>query len=422
MGEGDEGSIKPIARNARPLRSFDLLAIWFGAGISIAEFWAGALLVPGVSLLQALLLIVLGHAIGNSLMGLVSMEGYDVGVPTMVLTRKALGEKGSYLPSALNYMQLIGWTAVMNIVGGKALDTVFVSLGYASNLKIWIAVMGMLNTLWALAGPRKWKWLERTSAILLLILVVWLTAVTLESVKEIDWSRGSSGLPLLQALDLVVAMPVSWLPLVADYSRLSSGAPFLSTFLGYFASSGLFYFVGGLTNSYLGMSDPISIIAAYGLGIPALLVIILSTTTTTFMDIYSAAISFKNIRPDEPIWRQILLVGSAGLIIALLFPMEEYQWFLLIIGGAFVPLATIMIVDYYLVSKRRYDAEELIGGKLPKARKTGISSWAIGFAVYMLISIYAPQIGSTIPSMIATGALYYAMSTLFERRIRVKMY
>jgi len=406
--------IEPIPRSSRPMSAWDLLAIWFGAGISIAEFWAGAILVPGVSLFTALIMIIIGHVIGNALMGLVAIEGYRVGVPTMVLTRRPLGVKGSYLASVLNYLQLIGWTAVMNIVGARAIDTVLVLLGYPSNLKLWIIIFGLLNTIWALVGPEKWKWLEKISAILLLILITWLTIVTINTIEEFDWGRGTGELPPLLALDLVVAMPVSWLPLVADYSRLSRSGAFWGTFIGYFISSSLFYFIGGYSNAYLGLSDPISIIATYGLGIPAMIIIILSTTTTTFLDIYSAAITYKNIKPKEPLNRQILIVGIAGTMLALIFPMEEYEWFLLLIGGAFIPLAAIMITDYYLIAKGNYNLEELIGGKITSIRTSGVIAWALGFTMYMAISIYASWLGSTIPSMIATSILYYTLVKLIK--------
>jgi NCS1 family nucleobase:cation symporter-1 len=392
--------------------AWDLLATWFGAGVSIAEFWAGALLVPGVSLLTALVVNVVGHIIGNALMGLVAVEGFVVGVPTMVLTRRPLGVRGSYIPSALNYLQLIGWTAVMNVVGARAIDEVLSALDYPSNVQLWIVAVGALNTLWALAGPRRWRWLEKVSAVLLITLVAWLTAATVGTAGGIDWGVGSGNLPPLLALDLVVAMPVSWLPLVADYSRLCGGGAFWATFVGYLASSNLFYFIGGYTNAYLGLADPISIIATYGLGIPAMAIVVLSTTTTAFLDIYSAAVSFKNFKPSEPIDRQILVVGAAGTALALVFPVEEYEWFLLLIGGAFVPLAAIMITDYYLVARGRYDVEELLGGRAAPIRASGITAWALGFTTYILTSTYTPWLGSTIPSLIATSTIYYTLSKL----------
>jgi NCS1 family nucleobase:cation symporter-1 len=240
----------------------------------------------------------------------------------MVLARRPFGLKGSYLASALNYLQLVNWTAVMNIVGTRALASIFSALGHPVSLNTCIVAIGFLNTVWALAGPRSWSWswLEKASALLLLGLVGWLTIFTLRTGGGVDWSYGNKGLPSTLALDLVIAMPVSWLPLVTDYSRLSRGRAFSATFIGYFASSSLFYFVGAYTNAYLGLMDPVSIIATIGLGVPAMLIIVLSTTTTTFLDIYSAAVSFKNFRPSEPLWRQVLAVGVAGTALALFFP------------------------------------------------------------------------------------------------------
>jgi NCS1 family nucleobase:cation symporter-1 len=413
MSDEEITGIRPIPSSSRPMDSWSLLATWFGAGISIAEFWAGALLVPGVSLLKALIIIIVGHIVGNALMGFVAIEGYRVGVPTMVLARRPLGLRGSYLASALNYLQLVGWTAVMNIVGARALASILSALGHPVSLNLCIVAIGFLNTVWALAGPRSWSWLEKASALLLLGLVGWLTIVILRTGGGVDWTYGDKGLPFTLALDLVIAMPVSWVPLVADYSRLSRGGAFSATFIGYFASSSLFYFVGAYTNAYLGIMDPVSIIATIGLGVPAMLIIVLSTTTTTFLDIYSAAVSFKNIRPSEPIWRQVLAVGVAGTALALFFPVEEYGWFLLLIGGAFVPLATIMIIDYYVIKRGKYDVEKLIGEGASPVRISGVMAWAAGFVAYTLVSRFAPWLGSTMITMLVAGGIYYVLCRVF---------
>lgn len=414
MSDEEITGIRPIPSSSRPMDSWSLLATWFGAGISIAEFWAGALLVPGVSLLKALIIIIVGHIVGNALMGFVAIEGYRVGVPTMVLARRPLGLRGSYLASALNYLQLVGWTAVMNIVGARALASIFSALGHPVSLNLCIVAIGFLNTVWALAGPRSWSWLEKASALLLLVLVGWLTIVTLRTGGGVDWSYGDKGLPSTLALDLVIAMPVSWVPLVADYSRLSRGGAFSATFIGYFASSSLFYFVGAYTNAYLGLMDPVSIIAIIGFGVPAMLIIVLSTTTTTFLDIYSAAVSFKNIRPSEPLWRQILAVGVAGTSLALFFPVEEYEWFLLLIGGAFVSLATIIIIDYYVIKRGKCDVEELIGEGASPVRISGVMAWALGFIAYTLVSRLAPWLGSTMITMLVAGSIYYVLCRALE--------
>ncbi len=418
--------IKPTSSKERKFTLITLLAIWFGAGISIAEFWAGALLTPALSLGAALAVIVLGHLLGNAVMGLIAIEGEETGLPTMVLSRAPLGVKGSFLPSVLNYLQLIGWTAVMLIVGANAMDAVSRELGF-ENYALWVVLLGFLVTLWTYIGPKNWEKIEKAAALLLLVLSVWLTYVTLREfpLEELLSRPGTGEIGLMLGLDLVIAMPLSWAPLIADYSRFSKDkkAAFWGTYIGYFISSGLFYFVGALTNMAIGEGDPISIIAAYGLGVPAMLVVVFSTVTTTFLDVYSAAITYKNVSPKADAKKQVLLVGTLGTLLALFFPMERYESFLLLIGGAFVSLAAIMITDYFLV-RGPYRPEELLdeNGSFAGYNLRAILIWAIGFAFYMslalegLFGIHVPvlsalgyRLGSSIPTFVLVSALYYLL-------------
>ncbi|RLB74394.1 MAG: putative hydroxymethylpyrimidine transporter CytX [Deltaproteobacteria bacterium] len=424
----EEGySIKPVKK--RIFTFFDIFAIWLGAGISIAEFWAGALLTPALPLLHAILIIIIGHIIGNLIMALVAIPGCETGLPTMVLARAAMGVKGSVLPSLLNYIQLIGWTAIMLIVGARAMDAVFGGYYHA-----WIAILGIIVTAWAFVTPSIWRKLEKISAILLLLLSIWLTYVTINrfSMEELFNYEASGDISIMLALDLVIAMPLSWTPLVADYARFGKEkrAAFWATFTGYFISSSLFYFIGSLTNAAIGEADPIGIIASYGIGIPAMLIIVFSTATTTFLDVYSAAITFKNIRPRSNARLQIILVGIAGILLAMFLPMEKYESFLLLIGGAFVSLTAILIADYFVV-KRGYDAKEFFveRGKYWYSRgynHGAILSWFAGFVFYILLAsegllgysipVFSEigRAGSSIPTFILVFLLYYILAKITE--------
>lgn len=418
----EEGySIQPVKK--RLFTFFDIFAIWFGAGISIAEFWAGALLTPALPFLHAILIIIIGHIIGNIIMGLIAIEGHQTGLPTMVLSRGVLGIKGSILPSSLNYLQLIGWTAIMLIVGARAMDAVF-----KDYYPIWIIILGLAITAWAFVQQTIWKKLEGVSAVLLLGLSIWLTYVTFTkfSLSELLNYTSTGEIGIMLALDLVIAMPLSWAPLIADYTRFSKkkSAAFWATFIGYFISSNLFYILGSMSNAAIGKADPIGIIVSYGIGIPAMLIILFSTTTTTFLDVYSAAMSYKNIKPKSNTRHHILLVGVAGIVIALLLPIEEYESFLLLIGGAFVSLTALMIADYHVL-KRHYDAVELLreGGTYWYSygyNYRAIAVWISGFVFYILLAfeglmgIAIPLfsdlgllIGSSIPTFILVFLLHY---------------
>ena len=414
-------SITPVKK--RIYSFIDIFSIWVGAGIGIGEIWAGAELSPALPLLTAIIVNLVGHAIGNFFLGAVAIEGVETGVPTMVLCRGAFGIKGSALPSILNYVQLIGWTGIMIIVGAGAMNAVSQEFNFG-NYWLWVLFFGLIVTLWTLIGPEKWKGLEKLSAFLLLFLSIWIIYVTLSnySFHELLSHKATGEIGTMLGLDLVIAMPLSWVPLIADYSRFvkKRGAAFYGSYIGYFISSGLMYFVGSLSNVAFNKSDPISIIVAYGLGIPAMVIIIFSTTTTTFLDIYSGAMTYKNIFTKSSVKKQIVIIGILGTILAMIFPAGKYESFLLFVGGAFVSLAAIMIVDYFFI-KRGYDVKQLFE-KGKYWYKNGynwnaIIVWAIGFVFYLSLTMqnipffsnFGYKFGSSIPTFILVSLLYYAI-------------
>jgi len=407
----------------------DNFVIWFGAGISIAEFWAGAILAVSplsLDLKAALLAIILGHIIGNLLLSIIGLIGAETGLPTMVILRKTLGLRGSCIVSILNYLQLIGWTAVMLIVGALAMDNVFGHFISYTLYPVWIVILGVIVTLWSYIGPESWRILEKISAVLLLGLILFLT-YTLLSRYDITAYLGE---PMVidhrfwLALDLVVAMPVSWAPLIADYTRFTKKryTAFFGSYLGYFISSTLFYFLGAYSNHALNQNDPISVIASYGFGLSAMLIILFSTSTTTFLDVYSAAITLKNARPGINARRHIIYAGALGTLVALLFPITEYEWFLILIGGAFVSLTAIVIIDY-LLDKRTYSSEKILNPD--KAfDKPALMIWLIGFMFYVFLAapslipgLYIPlftELGSVLGSSISTLALVAVIYFIYK--------
>jgi len=155
--------IEPIPKEERNLGGWDFFLLWAGAAVSLAEIWAGGLLVP-LGLGLGLLVNLFGHLIGNTPFALGGITGSRWGIPTMVSVRSSFGIRGSYFAAGLNVIQLIGWTAVMLIICGGAAEAISKSYGY-SNPNLWIILSGAITTLWALVGHRSWKWIERISVI-----------------------------------------------------------------------------------------------------------------------------------------------------------------------------------------------------------------------------------------------------------------
>jgi NCS1 family nucleobase:cation symporter-1 len=425
--------IEPIPKEERNLGGWDFFLLWAGAAISLAEIWAGSLIIP-LGLGLGLWAILLGHLIGNTPFALGGIIGSRWGIPTMVSVRPSFGIRGSYFAAGLNVIQLIGWTAVMLIVCGGAADAISKFYGF-SNLTLWIILAGIITTLWALVGHRIWKWLQRISVAALLILCIVITYIVFQ---EYGWGKLSQiprqkDFPFMIGMDLIIAMPISWLPLVSDYSRFATDSKrsFWGTWIGYFIISSWMYFLGLMASLATQSPDPsgvvMNLMLKFGWAIPALIIVLFSTFTTTFLDIYSTAISGLNIVPKLGERKGILIGGILGIIVAIIFPtILDYEHFLLFIGAMFCPMFGIVLADYFLVRKGSINLEDLYkdGGQYWFRRGVNpyaILAWVIGFAIYLGFSpmlmekvlqvkaAFPWPIGSSLPSMILAGLIYWVL-------------
>jgi len=425
--------IEPVSSDQRTLGGWDFFLLWAGAAVSLAEIWAGGLIVPlGLSL--GLWAVLVGHLIGNTPLALGGVIGSRWGIPTMVAVRASFGLRGSYLAAALNGIQLIGWTAVMLILCGGAAEAISKTYGF-SNPAFWVILSGAVTTFWALVGSRFWKWLQRFSVVALILLCGGMTYFIFaqygwDSLAQLPRKKE---FPFMIGMDLVIAMPISWLPLVADYSRFAreSKSCFWGTWIGYFLVSSWMYLLGLAASLATKSPDPsgvvMNLMVQSGWAIPALLIVLFSTFTTTFLDIYSTAVSSLNIFPRLGERKGVLLGGILGTAIALLFPtLLNYEHFLLFIGAMFCPLFGVVLVDYFLLRKEILEPRDLYRkdgrywfwkGLNPRA----LAAWAAGFALYLgfspllLDKVLGIQtslpwaLGSSLPSMAAAALIYWLL-------------
>ncbi len=409
-------ALRPIPKEKRYLSGFDLFLLWVGAAVAVSEIWAGSILAP-LGFWGGMLAILLGHLVGNTPFALGGVLGSDLGVPAMVSVRLAFGRWGSYLASFLNILQLVGWTAVMVIICAQAGNGIVQELFGFSNFQVLLVLAGVVSTFWALLETSWWQWMQRIAVLALSALSLVMTFVALRgiSLSELLRLKGEGFLPWGAGFDLVVAMPISWLPLVADYTRFarSTKGAFWGTWWGYFVASSWMYSVGLISSLTTGHADPLPAMVALRLGIVALLIVLFSTFTTTFLDIYSAAISFLNVYPKVRGKPVTVLFGAFGTLLALVFPMERYESFLFLIGAVFTPLFGVVIADYFFLRRRNVTLGELYEN-CPPVIWEAVASWAFGIGVYVLFLRFFPAFGASIPSFLLPGGLY----VLLKRRKR----
>jgi len=401
------------------LGGLDYFILWSSLGVGLLVFSAGSFL-SAASFFDAMLAIIVGSVAGSILLALAGKIGSNHGIPSLISMRPSFGIRGSYLPATLNIMQLVGWTTFEIMIMARAAE---ILVGNAMPYYFWAAIFGALVALLGIAGPlnvaRQWLgkfavWIAYGTSAIIIISLINSTDVTALI------SSPGQGMSFFSALDLVIAMPVSWMPLVADYNRFAkkSKSAMWGTLIGFAMTNVLFYFGGVL----IGTSDIVGIIVAiqamfFGF---LMLLLIVDEADNAFADVYSAALSTQDI--FSKINQKYLIIGFTALsaILATVVSIQDYEVFLLLIGAIFVPLFGVVLTDYYIVRKQKYTEQMLYAWQ----NKLGIGApamvaWAIGTLINYLLSplspIYMeqlPAIGATIPSLAAASLIYLAMVRL----------
>lgn len=376
------------------------LFLWFGAAISIAEILTGGLLAP-LGFQSGMAAIVLGHVAGTGILVLAGWIGTQERIPALVSTRISFGTYGSYLFSVLNVLQLLGWTAVMIIAAARSANEISKLLWGLDQLSLWSIGIGGLVFVWIILGREGGvKKANMLAVFLLLGITVVLSSVVFKDSAALS-APPAGGMSFGQAVELSVIMPLSWLPLIADYTRFakSKASAAWGSGLGYFVGSCWMYIIGLGAAIIAGNPEPSAMLLAANLGLSALGIIILATVTTTFLDAYSAGVSFGNVFPKFDEKRVALVMTVIGTIIALGVNIGQYENFLIAIGSVFAPLFAVLLTEYFIIKNRKVQDEMLVNWG-------ALIVWALGVGMYYQFITLDFVFGATIPVMVITAVLY----------------
>jgi NCS1 family nucleobase:cation symporter-1 len=391
--------ITPVPQRLRTLGALDMTMLWGSLGLSLLVLVAGTVLVPALSLREALLAILVGGLFGNALLGLAGLIGADAGVPGMVLMRAPLGRAGSWAPTVLNVLQNLGWTIFEVLVIATAASALSQRVFGFHALGAWKIAAALAATVLALIGPVAFvrEWVRRFAIWVVLASLGYLTWWTLHDAQLGDlWSQaGKGGFPSFwQGVDLMVAMPVSWLPLAADYTRFARrrSDAFWGTAVGYFVPNVWLYALGAILLLTRGLTDAPSVLTAIASGgagaAIALLALGVDETKEPFANIYSAAVSLQNMLPDVPQRLLIVAVGAIATAGAFAIDLVQYASFLLLLGSFFVPLFGVLLADW-LLAGAHYGERDVFGA--PSARPAQLTAWLAGFVLYQWLSPVGPN-------------------------------
>lgn len=391
-----EWGVDPVPPELRMLSTFDTGALWANLGVSLLLPIVAAFLIPGLSFTQAATVIVVGVVIGNLMLAYAGRIGAATGAPGMVLYRPSLGRQGSYAPTALNVAQNVGWGSFELLIIGTAAAAISErALGVGAR-PVWTALFGAVVTLMAVGGPlvvvRRWirryaVWLVLASSIYLTVYV--LTAVPFSTFLD---ARGDGSVSFWGGVDLVISMPISWIPLVADYTRFSRStrAGFVGSGVGYAVAHAWFYFLGVLlilSDIASNPADPtafVTAVLAVPVGLVALGILAVDETDEAFANVYSASVSVQNVFPNLSQRTLSILVGALCTALAIVVPLVQYENFLLLIGAVFVPLFGVL-ASHFAIVRRGYTADELYV-RTRAVKVWGMAAWVAGFLAYNWIN------------------------------------
>lgn len=390
--------IEPVPERLRVLGLVDTMLLWGNLSISLLVIVLGAVLVPALTLRDALIAIVIGAVAGNLLLGLAGLIGADARVPGMVLLRAPLGRRGSYAPTVLNVAQNLGWSTFELIVISTAAAALSKKVFGFEGRWLWALLFGLVAVSLALLGPIGFvrRYVRKFAVWAVLASIIYLTWWVLDkSNLHAFWrAPAQGGLSLGSGVDLVIGSIISWTPLAADYTRFTRDrrSAFLGTGIGYFVPTLWCFGLGTLLVLSRNVTDAADVPAAVAAGGVvsgfALLALTVDESDEAFADIYSTAVSIQNVLPRVSQRLLIIAVSAAATIGAVVIDLRSYQSFLFLLGSVFVPLFGVLLADW-LLAGMHYRERDFFS--VPAVRVDQLAAWVAGFVLYQWLSPQGPS-------------------------------
>ena len=416
MANTNNTSLAPVGQDARVFTGFSHASLWFSLGVGLLVMQVGAYLVPAMGTRDALIAIVIGSIVGSALLASTAKLGCDSGLSSAGLMHRVYGSAFARLPVLLNIVQLIGWTTFELVVmrdgtaaiGERAFGT---PLNVLWPTLLWGGVLTLLMTGSMLTLVR--QFVSRIGLPLVIGSLLWLSwyfigVVNAQGLTTFMARPGDGSMSMLSAIDLVMAMPVSWLPLVADYARhgKSGNSTLRGTWVGYAIANVWCYALGILVVSVSAPDTNLvtALLLAQG-GLLSLGLILMDEIDNAYGDVYSSAVCANSLQPSLTTRHWGIGIAVACTALAFVLPMHDLEPFLLLLSSIFVPLYGVILGR---LGHLNFTADNTANTQLPSAQShhtLTIVIWVLGIGIFHAATLWAPQFGSALPSLVITFVL-----------------
>lgn len=388
---------------------FNISLLWFGTAISIAEIMTGTLLAP-LGMTYGFCAIFLGHLIGGIILFLTGFIGAKCRLSSFEIINSFFGRLGATAFSILNIIQLIGWITIMLIISNEAInhftDMLWQLLPHDF---LWIIVLGLVPCIWIFCRGKFINHFNRLIILCLFLVSLWLAFNSVFTENPIIPSAISNNISFGLAVELNVAMCISWMPVISDYTckltKHTKGT--LYAVFAYCFGSCLMYIIGLSSAIHFNTTDICDIFALSGLGIIALLVILLSTITTNFIAINSATLCFTNLFHRFNFKITFICICLFSIFLAYFVSMQQYENFLYFIGAIFAPLFAISFSEFFIFHNTKIHSDKII-------IKNNLL-WLVGFIIYENLIDCTTFIGITFPVMLGIAICNIIISYILNQ-------
>jgi NCS1 family nucleobase:cation symporter-1 len=400
-------SIDYIPDGERHGRLFSQFTLWLGANLQITAIVTGALaVVLGGDVFWSLVGLLIGQLLGGGVMALHAAQGPKLGLPQMISSRVQFGVYGAVIPLVLVCLMYIGFSASGSVLAGQAVAQLI-------HVPDWqgILIFAALIVVATIFGYRVIHVIGRVASVIGIVAFVFLFGALLAG-NDIGALLGNKHFSLASFL-LAISLSASWQiafgPYVADYSRyLPRSTSAVKTFwavglgsvIGAQASMVFGVFAAALAGKTFAHHEVSFIVSLGGTGVVAALlyfsVAFGKVTITTlnaygsFMSIATIVSGFRGNRHISSGLRLTYIFGmvSIATLLALLGKdsfLKDFSAFILFLLAFFTPWSAINLVDFYCVTKERYDIPALSDpdGRYGRWNWIGIGVYVFGVLIQM---------------------------------------
>ena len=376
--------------------------IWFGVAVSVSEIEAGIQLASSSPIDSIWIPLILGHIIGGILLFFTGLVGARLRVNAMETIRSTFGNYGSKFFSSLNVMQLIAWVAVLNAQGAAAM----MGLKLPISFTLTCIILSIIIAIWVYVGLYR---LSKITTVMMVVLTILLAILSLKllggpisnalPIASIA-STNTPALSFWNIFEISIAMPISWLPVISDYTKDVENPVngTLVSAVAYTIASLWMYFLG-MAIVGIGTTSIAESILMAGLGAQGVIILVLSTVTSNFVAANSAGESSKAIFNKINPRIAGVVVSFLSAILAISGIMDHYIGFLYLIASVFAPMAAVLLVSYFL-------SNEETGN--PRTWYWNLFAWFAGFIVYQVtVNMDSIFLGPTLLAIIISAILAY---------------